>query len=141
MSTDKLSVAPALALLLVSGIIGVISTSGGECGPFMAVEQSAITQVLDIPGSTKSAAATQVATLFAVYNTLGYTAQAAGSLVGGAFIEAMGTHLGFAPQAAMSLVFYGYGAIGGVNALLYWSLPKVRAQGGWRWLGLIGAGL
>ena len=25
--------------LLLAGIVGVISTSGGECGPFIAVEQ------------------------------------------------------------------------------------------------------
>ena len=28
--------------LLVAGIIGVISTSGGECGPFIAVEQARV---------------------------------------------------------------------------------------------------
>ena len=31
------------ALLVASGIVGVISTSGGEIGPFMAVEQAVLT--------------------------------------------------------------------------------------------------
>jgi len=31
---------------LFSGIVGVISTSGGEIGPFVAVEQGALTDAL-----------------------------------------------------------------------------------------------
>ena len=33
----------SFALLVAAGIVGVISTSGGEIGPFMAVEQAVLT--------------------------------------------------------------------------------------------------
>lgn len=32
-------------ILILSGIVGVISTSGGEIGPFIAVEQAALTEL------------------------------------------------------------------------------------------------
>lgn len=115
--------------LLVAGIVGVISTSGGECGPFIAVEQArgcvasvsesslsttarprlqaAITQVVSIPGSTASAAATQVATLFAIYNALGYAAQASGALASGVVVQVLQTTYKFSARDAYALVFYG----------------------------------
>lgn len=38
--------ATSFAVLLVAGIIGVISTSGGEIGPFLAVEQACLTDAV-----------------------------------------------------------------------------------------------
>ena len=34
-------------ILLISGILGVISVSGGEIGPFMPIEQSALSQLVE----------------------------------------------------------------------------------------------
>ena len=63
------------ALLLVAGTVGVISPSGNEIGPFLSIEQAALTQLL--PGGRR----TQV---FAWYNLVGSLATAVGALCGGA---------------------------------------------------------
>ena len=34
------------AVLVFAGVVGVISTSGGECGPFLAIEQAALTDAV-----------------------------------------------------------------------------------------------
>lgn len=34
-------------ILIISGILGVISVSGGEIGPFMPIEQSALSQLVE----------------------------------------------------------------------------------------------
>ncbi len=36
-----------LTLLFVTGIFGVLSVTGGEIGPFMAIEQSALSQLIE----------------------------------------------------------------------------------------------
>src|SRR5260370_16488340 len=70
--TDK------LALLLIAAIIGVISPSGYEVGPFLSVEQAALSQI--VPDGRR----TQV---FAWYNLVGSFATAAGALCGGGLTE------------------------------------------------------
>ena len=64
-----------LPLLVVAATVGVISPSGNEVGPFLAVEQAALTQVTPETNRT---------TLFAWFNLVGSFATAAGALVGGA---------------------------------------------------------
>lgn len=65
-------------VLLIAGVIGVISPSGNEIGPFMAVELSALAQV------TKAADRTR---LMAWYNLFGCFASASGALLCGFIIE------------------------------------------------------
>jgi len=61
-------------LLVVAGTIGVISPSGNEVGPFLAIEQVALAQAAE--GHDRTA-------LFAWYNLAGSFATALGSLAGG----------------------------------------------------------
>ena len=61
-------------LLVVAATIGVISPSGNEVGPFLAIEQVALAQAAE--GRDRTA-------LFAWYNLAGSFATAAGSLAGG----------------------------------------------------------
>ena len=63
-----------LALLIVAGTIGVISPSGGEVGPFLPIEQAALSQV--VPDHTRTA-------VFAWYALVGSFASAIGALGGG----------------------------------------------------------
>src|SRR5216684_4314183 len=63
-------------LLLLAATIGVISPSGNEVGPFLAVEQVALAQ---------TAASRDRTAVFAWYNLAGSFATAAGSLCGGFF--------------------------------------------------------
>jgi len=55
-----------IILLIIAAIIGVISPSGYEVGPFLAIEQAALTQTLpderrtgSLPGITSSARSRQ----------------------------------------------------------------------------------
>jgi len=62
------------ALLILAGTIGVISPSGNEVGPFLSIEQAALSEV--ISGRDRTAA-------FGWYALTGAIATAAGSLFGG----------------------------------------------------------
>lgn len=88
--------------LLVAATIGVISPTGGEVGPFLAVEQAALAQVAPDHDRTK---------VFAWYNVTGYAATALGALSAGGLVE----WLQATGQTALSsyrVVFVGYGVIG-----------------------------
>ena len=60
--------------LILAGTIGVISPSGNEVGPFLSIEQAALSQV--VPARSRTA-------VFAWYTLAGSFATAAGSLAGG----------------------------------------------------------
>ena len=63
-----------LPLLVLAGIIGVISPTGNEVGPFLAVEQASLSEV--VPARRRTAT-------FAWYNLAGSFASALGALAGG----------------------------------------------------------
>src|SRR6476660_8663738 len=65
-------------LLMVAAIVGVISPSGNEVGPFLAIEQAAISQ--EVTGSKRTH-------LFAIYNLIGSVATALGALTAGWAIQ------------------------------------------------------
>src|SRR5581483_6756294 len=64
--------------LVIAGTIGVISPSGNQVGPFLPIEQAALSQV--VPAQTRTRA-------FAWYTLAGAFATAAGSLAGGILPE------------------------------------------------------
>jgi MFS family permease len=66
--------------LLVAGIIGVISPSGNEVGPFLSIEQAALSHVVTDKARTE---------VFAWYTLAGSTATALGSLGGGVITQAL----------------------------------------------------
>jgi hypothetical protein len=89
-------------LLVIAATIGVISPSGNEVGPFLSIEQAALSQLL--PGEQR----TQV---FAWYNLVGSFATALGALCGGGLsrlLQVSGT------PAAQSyrFVILGYALVG-----------------------------
>ena len=69
-----------IALLIVAAIIGTISPSGNEVGPFLAIEQAAL------PQTTTDQQRTQV---FAWYTLLGSVATGLGSLAGGLLAQVL----------------------------------------------------
>ncbi len=99
----------AFWLLLLAATIGVISPSGYEVGPFLAVEQAALTQT--VPDAHRTSA-------FAWYNLAGSFATAAGSLAGGG-IAGAGQHLGFSALSSYRVVLAGYAAVGVLLALAF----------------------
>ncbi len=96
-------------LLLIAAIIGVISPSGYEVGPFLAVEQAALSQI--VPDELR----TQV---FAWYNLVGSFATAAGALCGGGLTQLL-QQVGVIPLNSYRTVVVVYGVIGLLLALLF----------------------
>jgi MFS family permease len=67
----------SFAILLLAATIGVLSPSGNEVGPFLAVEQASLSVV--IPGTRRTS-------IFAWYNLTGSVATAVGALVTGVLV-------------------------------------------------------
>ncbi len=106
-------------VLLLAATIGVISPSGNEVGPFLAIEQSALSQIVADGGRTR---------IFAWYNLVGSLATAAGSLAGGG-LATLGQQWGMTPLASYRTVLAGYALIGLVLAVLFRRLsPSVEAR-------------
>ena len=89
-------------VLLAAAIVAVLSPSGNEVGPFLAVEQAALSQV--VSGRRRTNA-------FAWYQLVGALATAVGSLVAGVVVQAR-LDLGVAPVDAYRTVIVGYAVIG-----------------------------
>ena len=89
--------------LAIAAIIGVISPSGNEIGPFLSVEQAALTQLL--PGEKR----TQT---FAWYALAGSLATATGALAGGWLAQGL-QQTGYSALNAYRIVLAGY-ALGGL---------------------------
>lgn len=102
-------------VLVVAAIVGVISPSGNEVGPFLAVEQAALSQ------ATPGAARTSV---FAWYNLVGSVATAVGSLTGGILASAL-QRAGTSDLDSYRAILVGYA---GAGALLAVSFVRVSAR-------------
>jgi MFS family permease len=89
------------ALLLIAATIGVLSPSGNEVGPFLAIEQASLSEV------TPDARRTSI---FAWYNLTGSVATAFGALATGLVVGGLRA-LGWAELAADRVVLLGYGVI------------------------------
>jgi MFS family permease len=92
-----------IPLLMAAAVVGVISPSGNEIGPFLSVEQAGLTQL--VAGQKR----TQV---FAWYNLAGSFATAGGALAGGLLAQGLQTR-GWTPVDSYRFVLAGY-ALGGL---------------------------
>jgi MFS family permease len=104
-----------VVLLLTAAIVGVISPSGYEVGPFLAVEQAALSQI--IPDERRTP-------VFAWYNLVGSFATATGALGGGIFSQSL-QQVGISPVNSYRAVVIGYGAIGLLLAALFTRLSPL----------------
>jgi MFS family permease len=96
-------------VLLLAATIGVISPSGYEVGPFLAIEQSALSQLVSNGQRTG---------VFAWYNLVGSFATAVGSLAGGGLAK-LGQQWGMTPLESYRVVLVGYALIGLVLAWVF----------------------
>jgi len=96
-------------VLVLAATFGVISPSGNEVGPFLAIEQAALSQVL--PEERRTG-------VFAWYNLTGSFATALGALAGGWTAQALQGG-GMAPVASYRVLVFAYAAVGVVLALLF----------------------
>ncbi|MCC6568875.1 MAG: MFS transporter [Anaerolineales bacterium] len=95
------------ALLAIAAMIGVISPSGNEIGPFLSVEQASLTQLISNEKRTH---------VFAWYNLVGSFATATGALAGGWLAQSLQLS-GWTALESYRFVLVGY-AIGGFILLL-----------------------
>ncbi len=101
-----------LPLLILAGAIGVISPTGNEVGPFLAVEQAALSQTVHDVRRTAT---------FAWYNLVGYVATASGALGAGLFSQAL-LNGGATPVDAYRAIVVGYAVIGVAMIAGSWAL-------------------
>ncbi|MBK6792477.1 MAG: MFS transporter [Anaerolineales bacterium] len=92
-----------IVVLMIAAIIGVISPSGNEIGPFLSVEQAGLSQLLPDKLRTK---------VFAWYNLAGSFSTALGALTGGWLAQWLQS-AGWSAVDAYRYILTGY-AIGGL---------------------------
>lgn len=96
-------------LLIIAAVIGVISPSGNEIGPFLSLEQAALSQLLSANTRTKA---------FAWYNLAGSLSTATGALAGG-FLSQRLKQTGFSELESYRSVIWGYSACGFLLIILF----------------------
>jgi MFS family permease len=101
-----------VVVLMAAAIIGVISPSGNEIGPFLSVEQAALTQLLPDDRRTQ---------VFAWYNLVGSFATATGALSGGWLAQLLQAR-GLSALDAYRSVLMGYALGGLIIGILFLSL-------------------
>jgi MFS family permease len=104
-----------LLFLIIAGTIGVISPSGNEVGPFLSIEQAALSQVVPAKARTE---------VFAWYTLAGSLATAAGALSGGALSQALQT-ASMRPVESYRVVVISYALFGLLLALLFTRLSSL----------------
>jgi MFS family permease len=92
-----------IIVLMIAAIIGVISPSGNEIGPFLSVEQAGLTELVSNQTRTKN---------FAWYNLAGSFSTATGALSGGWLAQILQSN-GWSALDAYRFVLMGY-AFGGL---------------------------
>ena len=101
-------------LLIIAAIIGVISPSGNEIGPFLAVEQAGLTQLISNKSRTQ---------FFAWYNLVGSFATATGALSGGWLAQVLQNNK-WTALASYRVVLIGYALGGFLLLVLFLNLTK-----------------
>jgi MFS family permease len=107
-----------LFFLIIAGTIGVISPSGNEVGPFLSIEQAALSHVVLAKARTE---------VFAWYSLAGSLATAAGALAGGALTQSLqSAHV--EPVRSYRVVVIAYAIFGLLLAILFTRLsPSAEA--------------
>src|SRR5467141_2173490 len=103
-----------LLFLVIAGTIGVISPSGNEVGPFLSIEQAALSHI--VPAATRTE-------VFAWYTLAGSLATALGALCGGGLTQAL-QHTAMTHVQSYRAVVFLYAALGVALAFLFLRLSK-----------------
>jgi MFS family permease len=103
-----------LLFLIIAGTIGVISPSGHEVGPFLSIEQAALSHIVSARSRTE---------VFAWYTLAGSVATALGALCGGA-ASGLVQKASFSASDSYRAVVLLYAALGGALAFLFLSLSS-----------------
>src|SRR5215470_11885155 len=96
-------------LLLIAATIGVISPSGNEVGPFLSIEQAALSQIVSADRRVQ---------VFAWYNLTGSFATATGALAGGVLAQSLRS-AGMSALGSYRVIVISYAAIGAVLSAMF----------------------
>lgn len=105
--------------ITLAAIIGIVSPSGGEIGPFLSIEQAALSQL--VPDSRRTR-------VFGWYHLAGSFATAAGALAGG-WLARWLQSIGWSGLEAYRWIMGGY-AVCGLTLLLLFLLVSRHAEAG-----------
>src|SRR6202158_5010639 len=108
-----------LVLLIIAGTIGVISPSGNEVGPFLSIEQAALSHVVPDRSRTE---------VFAWYTMAGSVATALGALFAG-IITGVLQKTTMTPVGMYRIVVILYAVIGALLATLFLRLSSAAEVG------------
>ena len=108
-----------LFFLILAGTIGVISPSGNEVGPFLSIEQAALTHIVPTTARTE---------IFAWYTLAGSLATALGALFGGFVTQAL-QRTSLSTVASYRAVVLVYAALGILLAFLFTRLSALVEVG------------
>jgi MFS family permease len=103
-----------LWLLVLAGTVGVISPSGNEVGPFLSIEQAALSHAVTDRTRTE---------VFAWYTLTGSLATALGALAGGTATRVL-QETAMAPVSSYRVVVILYAALGVILAMLFSRLSR-----------------
>jgi MFS family permease len=103
-----------IVILIVAAIIGVISPSGNEIGPFLSVEQASLSQLVADEKRTQ---------VFAWYNLVGSFSTAAGAAMGGWLAHTLQVG-GMSTLDSYRVVLEGYSVGGCVLFILFLTLSS-----------------
>lgn len=105
-------------VLIAAAVVAVLSPSGNEVGPFLSVEQAALSEI--VPHDRRT-------TIFAWYQLVGSLATAAGSLLAGVVAQLL-LDSGTAPAVAYRTVIIAYALAGiGIGLLASRVSPRVES--------------
>jgi len=99
----------SLAVLLIAAIVGTISPSGNEVGPFLSIEQAALSHITE--GGKRTS-------IFAWYNLVGSLATATGALAGGALAQGLRA-AGLSSLDSYRVVLILYALLGALLIILF----------------------
>ncbi len=100
--------------ITLAAIIGIVSPSGGEIGPFLSIEQAALSQLVPDRRRTRS---------FGWYNLAGSFAAAGGALAGGWLAQWL-QYIGLSGLEAYRWIMGGYAACGLMLMFLFLFLSR-----------------
>ncbi|CAF1492469.1 unnamed protein product [Adineta ricciae] len=103
-------------LLVLAGIVGIISPTGGEIGPFISIEQACLIE------RVKDKA--QIAAIYGWYNFIGYIATALGALSSGYMISKLSQDYHVHTVDAYQSIIIAYAVLGATKTVIYLCLSS-----------------
>ncbi|KAK3493450.1 major facilitator superfamily domain-containing protein [Neurospora crassa] len=108
-------------VLLAAAVVGVISATGGDFGPFRAIEESMVSEL------TRAETRAEVLGWYVAMSSAG---SCAGTAVAGRVVQFLVEHQKWEGREAYHVVFWGYVVMGVVNVVGVWGMTERCELGG-----------